>query len=223
MIKIIRGVVPKHLHESRDKFNEEVISLSSFSSSNIKKLIKKLVEDKQIHSYSINYVKDALLKMSDSCVFCGRIFNDVHEFSIEHIKCPWNIYYKYIFEWSNLLPACKGCNNSRSRVKNPYDPNLYLDPTVTSNIEDLFGYEFDGRIIPNKSISNHNLEAKVNEMIRLYKLNRAELIDERFSFIEVRKHKNAYLLEELYNDIGVTDNTTNFMHLLMYIKGGGFE
>ena len=133
----------------------------------------------------------------EKCSFCTKHISDFDdEMTVEHIKTKKD-YPKYIYQWSNLLCACKTCNTKRSTKK--YIKKKYLDPSKIDNIEEYFCYKLDGKIDVNKELDIESQE-KANYMIELYKLNREELVCKRREFLkdlmedddyfEILKNKN---------------------------------
>ncbi len=148
--------------------------------------------NKGIYHYNTIETKTEFAAMNHKrCSFCTKRISDFHMvMTIEHIEtkrdCPQKIY-----EWENLLCACRACNTKRST--NKYVPNKYLDPTKLPEIETYFSFDIDGSIAPNQALSEKAQE-QARYMIQLYKLDRDELNVERREFFH-------HLLDDEYFEI----------------------
>ena len=115
----------------------------------------------------------------ERCSFCTMIIQEFdREMTVEHIETKSDVPEK-IYEWNNLLCACKAYNTKRSIKK--YDDKKYLDPTKVEDIEKYFSYRGDGSIIVNGTLSDGE-KAAAEYMIGLYGLDRDSLNYERRRF-----------------------------------------
>ena len=85
-----------------------------------------------------------------------------------------------IFQWSNLLCACRTCNTKRST--RAHDSRKYLDPAKIVDIERYFSYKLDGTIAAGRELDSAEKE-KAEYMIELYRLNREGLVCKRREFM----------------------------------------
>ncbi len=111
------------------------------------------------------------------CCYCEkRISADSNESYVEHIK-PKSVFPDLTFVYSNLLVSCQGnhCNHASDlatkhicghKKDNEYDANLFLDPTLITDISEHFKFDRDGVI----SAAEKD-KAKENYTISLLNLN----------------------------------------------------
>lgn len=136
MIKLTRKQEPTVLLKNKDKWlqalNAAIAKHGSY------KAIPQDEKEKLITHYRHNDIKTALIHSSNGkCAFCECIPSDGGNVEVEHFK-PKSIYPENTFDWVNLLPACRKCNEFKADhdtvtepIVNPYE----YDP------EDLFYYE----------------------------------------------------------------------------------
>lgn len=136
---------------------------------------------KNVFKYNTKETTGEFKKMNyERCSFCTKLIQEFDsEMTVEHIETKKDKPEK-IFEWTNLLCACRTCNTKRST--NRYDDKKYLDPTKVEDIEKYFCYNADGSISVNEDLTEEEkLQAKY--MIDLYKLDRESLNVERRKFL----------------------------------------
>ncbi|MBO5032910.1 MAG: TIGR02646 family protein [Lachnospiraceae bacterium] len=135
---------------------------------------------KGVYLYNTEETKAEFAKMTGRrCSFCTKQISDFHtEMTVEHIEtkqdCPEKIY-----QWDNLLCACRSCNTKRSTKK--YLADKYLDPAKVKDIERYFCFRADGSISADKTLSAAETK-KAEYMIELYQLDREDLDTERREF-----------------------------------------
>lgn len=83
----------------------------------VKELTEKFKQNKKESVWQQDYIKKALLEMSNSkCCYCECEVNvagsDLH---VEHFH-PKDLYPDEVIEWSNLLPACTRCNRRKGKL-----------------------------------------------------------------------------------------------------------
>lgn len=135
---------------------------------------------KSILKYNTEETTKEFKKMNyERCSFCTQIILEFErDMTVEHIETKKSVPEK-IYEWDNLLCACKSCNTKRSVKK--YEESKYLDPTKVKDIEKYFVYHADGTISVNEELSQQEIDA-AKYMIELYGLDRDSLNYERRSF-----------------------------------------
>jgi uncharacterized protein (TIGR02646 family) len=93
------------------------------------KQIPEKERDKLIIHYKDKEIKEPLFESShQKCAYCERNATEGGGYmEVEHYK-PKSLYPEYIFEWVNLLPACRQCNGIKGThdtgaepIINPYD------------------------------------------------------------------------------------------------------
>ena len=117
-------------------------------------------------------IQEALSKSSHGkCAFCECKPGDSGNIEVEHFK-PKSIYPDLTFEWDNLLPACRKCNEAKLN----HDTGLI--PIINPSIEDpetLLTYNFI-EICP---ISGTQHEEKAKNTIEVCNLNCTRLFSAR--------------------------------------------
>jgi uncharacterized protein (TIGR02646 family) len=158
-------------------------------------------------------IKNILLPCQfNLCAYCEiELSESENNFGchIEHVK-PKSIYPLDTFKLENLVLSCFKRGNEAISTEydlspvscghfkqSRFDENLFLKPT--DDIEDLFYYEINGLVIPNKKIVNIDLFNKVKHTIESLNLNckrlvrkREEVILEGYSILlDLSGHKDA--------------------------------
>lgn len=128
---------PEILVENKQKWTEELLE-------NIKKYkgfsnIPHSIKNTMWMHYRHDDIKKKLFASSNQkCAFCESKPAESGNIEVEHFK-PKSIYPELAFEWDNLLPICRKCNDS----KNDHDTGK--KPIVNPCIEDpekIFTYHF---------------------------------------------------------------------------------
>lgn len=175
MIKINRTNTPKTLSKTNKEFKAAIADMS------VKDAYDFYLKHKRTYRYNTEETKRHFRKMNhERCSFCTRLIQDFDdEMTVEHIRIKRD-YPQLIFQWSNLLCACKTCNTKRS-TRTHY-PEKYLDPTKIDDIEKYFCYQLDGMIVVNEDLNSEEKE-KADYMIKMYRLNREGLVCKRREFM----------------------------------------
>lgn len=194
MFRIDRESKPTQLASTNEAY------LSKIEGYDVAKAYKYYNDNRSKYKYNTEETKNAFYRMSfGRCSFCSKCISDFFdEMTVEHIELKKEKPNK-IFEWNNLLCACRSCNTKRSIKK--YIDDRYLDPTKIIDIDRYFKYNLDGSIEANNCLSSEEVK-KVEYMIELYELDRVDLRKRRRSFIqdiiedeefsEILKTKNKY-------------------------------
>lgn len=100
--------------------------------------IPKDEKEKLLKFYRLKDIQDELSKSSyKKCSFCECIPSEGGNLEVEHFA-PKSLYHKLAFEWSNLLPICRKCNESKS------DHDTIQEPILNPSNEDTEKYiDFD--------------------------------------------------------------------------------
>ena len=140
--------------------------------------------------YNTVETKDEFFRMTGGrCSFCTKRIMDFNsEMTIEHIQTKVSIPSK-IFEWDNLLCACKTCNTKRSQKI--YDGEKYLDPTKVKDISKYFEFNMDGTIKIAKGLTENEKE-KAIYMKDMYQLDRTDLNTDRKEFLRHLVNDDGY-------------------------------
>lgn len=140
--------------------------------------------------YNTDETKNEFLVMTGGrCSFCTKKIMDFNsEMTIEHIQTKVSTPSK-IFEWDNLLCACKACNTKRGRKT--YDGEKYLDPTKVKDISKYFEFNMDGTIKIAKGLTENEKE-KAAYMKNMYQLDRTDLNTDRKEFLRHLVNDDGY-------------------------------
>lgn len=175
MFKIERTYTPGALSKTNKEFKAAIAGMDAKDAYHFYKTHKNTfcynTEETKRHFRKMNY---------ERCSFCTKFIQDFDdEMTIEHIRIKRD-YPQMIFQWSNLLCACRTCNTKRSTRR--YYPEKYLDPAKTEDIEKYFCYQLDGTVAANERLDKCERE-KAEYMIKLYHLNREGLVCQRRKFM----------------------------------------
>ena len=162
------------LAKTSNQFKQEITGMTK------KQAYEHFKARSKVLKYNTSETTSEFKKMSyERCSFCTQLIHEFdREMTVEHIETKLDVPEK-IYEWNNLLCACKACNTKRSIKK--YDGKRYLDPTKVKDIEKYFTYHGDGTITVNTALSDEE-KAAAKYMIDLYGLDRDSLNYERRLF-----------------------------------------
>ncbi len=142
LIKLSKPPEPQYLKANKDSFTDDLlVSVKKYGSySDIpEKEIAKLIAP-----YKHNEIKTPLFESSlNKCAFCECLPTEGGNIEVEHLK-PKSIYPDKTFDWDNLLPSCRKCNN------NKLDHDTGLEPLINpyiNNPEAIYRYD-DIEMIP---------------------------------------------------------------------------
>lgn len=140
-------------------------------------------------------IKEKLFESSyQKCAFCESKPAESGNIEVEHFK-PKSLYPELAFEWNNLLPVCRKCNDSKSNHDTGKEPIVnpsYEDP------ETIFTYNFIN-IIPKddkNEIAERTIEICDLNSERLYE-SRTKLLKALCSY---EKQVKAWVKEILSAD-----------------------
>ena len=149
-------------------------------------------------------IKDALQPLTHSkCVYCEVRLDWPVGVHIEHYVAK-TVEPELAFEWSNLLPACAGCN----AAKGNQDHDGSLIKPDNEDPEQLLRYDLvTGRIEPKPDQPPDN-SRRVSETVRLCGLHRGDLIERRLhayksylailhAILELRRRGSPEIAERL--------------------------
>ena len=149
------------------------------------------------YKYNTPETKAEFFKMTGGrCSFCTKRITDFNsEMTVEHIQTKVSTPSK-IFDWENLLCACRTCNTKRN--EKPYDKKKYLDPTKVQDISKYFKFNMDGTIKISEDLTEREKEKAVY-MRDMYQLDRTDLNTGRKEFLKYLVNDDEYY-EILKND-----------------------
>jgi len=138
MIKINKSdTTPKILIDNKGKWTSALIEAVKQYGGYAK--IPKVQKEKLLQHYRHDDIQRELFKCShNKCVFCECIPSEGGNIEVEHFA-PKSIYHELTFEWDNLLPVCRKCNEAKS------DYDTVTEPIVNPSKEDpeeYFTYNF---------------------------------------------------------------------------------
>lgn len=208
MIKIKRTSTPKTLAQTNRDFKAAIAGMSVEDAYDFYK------KHKGTYRYNTAATKKHFRKMNkERCSFCTRFIQDFDdEMTVEHIRLKKDNPQK-IFQWSNLLCACRTCNTKRSIQ--PHCPDKYLDPAKIADIERYFCYNADGKIAANRNLNACERE-KAKYMIKLYRLNRKGLVCKRREFM--RNLMNDDVFFETLDKMDDSSQNIIFLSVFAYYK-----
>jgi len=135
MIRINKSVTPPQiLLDNKEKWTSALIEAIKEYGEYSK--IPKVEKEKLLHHYRHDEIQRELFQCShNKCAFCECIPSEGGNIEVEHFV-PKSIYYRLAFDWGNLLPVCRKCNEAKSdfdTVKEPIvnpckeDPEQFFD------------------------------------------------------------------------------------------------
>ena len=153
----------------------------------------KLTEEFKMNSkaavWNKNYIRDALLKMTDNkCCYCECFIGPGHkEMHVDHFH-PKGKYPDEVVKWENLLPSCPHCNKNKS------DHDTYLERIIDPCNDDPREYFYFKLYRYYSKDTSPNSFGKLSiEVLNLN--NTTELVQERFAIGEVLQSKLEDMVE----------------------------
>lgn len=208
MIKIDRKEAPPELSKTNWSFQAAIAGMSAKDAYDFYK------KHKNTYHYKTDETKQRFREMNhERCSFCTKVISEFDdEMTVEHIQIKRD-HPRLIFQWSNMLCACRTCNTKRST--RPYVPEKYLDPTKLADIETYFSYQLDGTMAVNEDLDSEDQE-KAEYMIKLYSLNRKALVCKRREFLRKLMSEDNF-----YKDLGKMDLSSDhiiFLSVFAYYR-----
>ena len=216
MIKIQKQNAPRVLIDNQDAWTKNLLkAVESYGGySNIPDAEKKSL----LSHYKHKDIQKILFESShQKCAFCECKPGESSNIEVEHFE-PKSIYPELAFEWNNLLPSCRKCNEAKLDFDTRVSP--IINPTI-EDPENLLTY-FLLRIVP---INGTGEELKAQNTIDVCNLNCERLYDVRstlmktmmeyiddlktkFEWIEEAdtQQKRRYRITKLSNSIDIIDS-----------------
>lgn len=188
MIKINKPAPPQIIIDNQEQWtkdlNEAITLYGAYD-----KIPPEEKKSLLVH-YRHDDIKQALFASSfNKCAFCECKPGESGNIEVEHFA-PKSIYPDLTFDWDNLLPSCRKCNEAKSDFDTITEP--IVDPSKTDP-EKLFTYNYL-RICP---INNCPQEQAVKNTIDVYNLNSSRLYDVRAKLIKSLTEYTDELKEKL--------------------------
>lgn len=137
MIKIQKSIAPQILTDNHDLWTNAL--LTAVSSHGGYSNIPEAEKERLLLHYRHKDIKKALTESSHcKCAFCECKPGKSGNIEVEHFK-PKSLYPALTFDWDNLLPACRKCNEAKSDYDTHTTP--IIDPTK-EDPEQLLTYRF---------------------------------------------------------------------------------
>lgn len=184
MIKVHRPAPPQILIDNQDTWTTSLLTaVATYGSySNIPEKEKKQL----LSHYKHKDIQDVLFSSSHhKCAFCECKPGESGNIEVEHFE-PKSIYPELTFDWNNLLPACRKCNESKLNFDTRVTP--IINP-ATENPEDLLTYSLL-RITP---LVGSGEEAKAQTTIDVLNLNCERLYNARSTLLKTITEYTAEL------------------------------
>ena len=185
MIKIQKPAAPQVLVNNKATWTQNLLDAIDTYGEYSK--IPESEKNRLLSHYRHKDIQDALFASSHhKCAFCECIPGESSHIEVEHFE-PKSLYPDLAFEWDNLLPTCRRCNEEKS------DADTRSNPIINPAIEDpeqLLTYSF----LRIKPLAGSGQEHKAQQTIdvcnlnceRLYKA-RSELMKSITEYIDELK------------------------------------
>lgn len=170
MIKIVKGNPPNILINKAGSWKQDLLNaIDNYGK------YKTIPPDKKkflLSHYRCDEIKTALSDSSyGKCAFCESRPETSGNLEVEHFV-PKSLYPEQTFEWDNLLPICRNCNQAKSDHDTMKDP--ILNPSKTDP-ERALSYKLI-RICPHDGSTSEEIACRTIEVCNL---NRYELCNAR--------------------------------------------
>lgn len=218
MIKIQKPPAPQILVDNKVTWTKNLLEAITTYGEYSK--IPEPEKSRLLSHYKHQEIQDVLFESSHyKCAFCECKPGESGHIEVEHFE-PKSLYPELAFEWDNLLPSCRRCNEVKS------DTDTRTNPIINPAIEDpeqLLTYSF----LRIKPLAGSGQECKAQRTIDVCNLNcarlysaRSELMKSITDYIDELKDKITWILEadtdqkrkiritKLSNSIEVIDSLT---------------
>lgn len=192
MIKINKSIIPPKILATNceswtKKLDDAVQKYGEYSQ------IPDNEKEKLIRHYRHTDIQEELAKASyRKCAFCESIPSESGNLEVEHFA-PKSLYHKLTFDWDNLLPICRKCNDSKSNHDTLKEP--ILNPSII-DAENYVDFDFI-TMIPEEKVENLK---EVELTIEVCSLNAPRLLRARSELL-VRLSEYQQRLEEYLREI----------------------
>lgn len=193
MIKIQKQAAPQVLIDNKTTWTQNL--LDAISTHGEYSRIPKSEKDSLLTHYRHKDIQEALFVSSHKkCAFCECKPGESGNIEVEHFE-PKSLYPDLAFEWDNLLPSCRKCNEAKSDTDTRATP--IINPSI-DNPEEFLTYSFL-RIIPlaecgQEEKAQHTIDICNLNCERLYKA-RAELMKSITEYVDELKDKIEWISE----------------------------
>lgn len=137
MIFLEKPPAPQVLNENFNDWTNDL--LDAVTRYNGYSKIPRQEKESLLRYYKHVDIKNVLFTMSsEKCVFCEGKPGENGNIEIEHF-IPKSIYPQVTFDWHNLLPSCRKCNESKSTLDTTLEP--IINP-CEDDPENFFEYDY---------------------------------------------------------------------------------
>lgn len=193
MIKINKLSTPQILIENRQMWTQELMDAVNHYGGYSK--IPQQEKDALLSHYKHKDIQSALARSShNKCAFCECMPGESGNIEVEHFE-PKSLYPERTFEWDNLLPVCRKCNEAKSNFDTHLEPIINPakeDPEQVLTYKDLELSPIPGSATTEKT--KKTIEVCNLNCPRLYRV-RADLMVSITEYIEELRGKIASIAE----------------------------
>lgn len=186
MIKITKVEPPDILVKNGDVWKKALIKATTHYGGY--ESIPNNIKSNLTHHYKKQDIKNALSRSSHGkCAFCESKLDVSGNLEVEHFA-PKSLYPEFTFDWDNLLPACRNCNQAKSDHDTIEIP--IIDPSK-NDPEEIFDYDLVC-ICPTGTTDQQKLARETIEVCNLnrpalYSV-RAQLLSQATKYIDDLRH-----------------------------------
>lgn len=218
MIKIQKPVAPQVLIDNKVAWTQNLLDAIRIYGGYSK--IPEPEKKSLLSHYRHNDIQTALSASSHhKCAFCECIPGESSHIEVEHFE-PKSLYPDLAFEWDNLLPSCRICNEAKADADTRTNP--IINPAIEAP-EQLLTYSF----LQIKPLEGSGQEQKAQQTIDVCNLNcerlynaRATLMKAITEYIDELKDKINWISEadtdqkrrvritKLKNSLAIIDSLT---------------
>ena len=219
MIKIQKPAAPQVLVDNKTTWTQNLLdAIATYGDYN---KIPESEKSRLLSNYRHKSIQNALFTSSHhKCAFCECKPGESSHIEVEHFE-PKSLYPALAFEWDNLLPSCRKCNETKSDFDTHTNP--IINPAI-ENPEELLTYTF----LRIKPLAGSGQEHKAQQTIdvcnlnceRLYKA-RSALMKSITEYLDELKDKINWIFEadtdqkkkvritKLRNSLDIIDSLAN--------------
>ena len=233
MIKIQKPAAPQVLVNNKAIWTQNLLDAIATYGEYSK--IPESEKNKLLSHYRHKDIQDTLFASSHhKCAFCECIPGESSHIEVEHFE-PKSLYPDLAFEWDNLLPSCRKCNEAKSDIDTRTNP--IINPAI-EDPEQLLTYSF----LRIKPLAGSGQELKAQRTINVCNLNcdrlykaRSALMKSITEYIDELKDKINWISEadtdqkrkiritKLNNSIAVIDSLTTSESAFLDMPNGLFN
>ena len=210
MIKINKPPSPQILANNHTTWTQNL--LSAITNCNGYRNIPKNEKAALLRHYKHPDIQDALFNCSHrKCAYCECKPEETGNLEVEHFA-PKSLYPASTFDWNNLLPACRRCNDAKrdhDTIREPLVNPSIVDPQTYFTFNDL-------RIVPQSNLTDVN-KAIATRTIDVCRLNSSRLYQKRSELlVDITNYLDS--LQRFINDLDLPLNSRARHNKLMDLQ-----